>query len=109
MSFSALVIPPAGDVYRRDVGSGKPLNELVGGWIEGVVCPSRPGVMLYVNEEGQRLNLEPNLRATILAGTSILGTAVAFGVEPGNPEEQDCPPDIDRLFPSFPELPGGAS
>lgn len=50
------------------------LQAAVGGYIEGVPCPG--GAFLFVNEHGRLDGLPLNIRATALAGQTIVGDVV---------------------------------
>jgi len=55
------------------------LHEAVGGYIEGVAL--RGGKYMYVNEEGLMLGLDPNYKASKLAGIPIVGNAVVLSAD----------------------------
>ena len=78
----ALVMPAAGEPYLMKViptddgGGGHPelsrlkqLQAVVGGYIEAVYLRAEDGerIVMFVNEDGKRLDLPVNLRATQLA------------------------------------------
>lgn len=52
------------------------LQDTVGEHIEGVTL--RGGKYMYVNEEGLMLGLDPNYKASKLAGIPIVGNAVVL-------------------------------
>ena len=57
----------------------KPLQELVGGWIERIphiVYQGKRRYECYVNEEGILMNLPINIQASIIAGQPIFGNMV---------------------------------
>lgn len=80
----ALVIPAEGEIEVRDVDGLAAIQELVGGFIEGVQFERIPGVG-FINEEGKLHGLPPNFLATLLCGAKIFpsdyiaGTLVVFG------------------------------
>lgn len=89
-----VVIEPSGEVRTEsadgtDNGRLSALKAAVGGWLEGVSV-MRPGMFAYVNEEGDMLDLEPNLpgsrllrrlgsQAMFSRGGVILGPVVLVG------------------------------
>jgi hypothetical protein len=55
------------------------LQEAIGGYLELVKSRRTPGLWLFVNEDGHRLNMPDNPVATTLAGTHIIGPVVLHG------------------------------
>lgn len=75
----AYVYTPDGDhrVLGPDEFDLASMQRIVGGFIEGVAAKN-PEKMLFVNEDGRRLNLPMNIYASRVAGQPILGTVI-FG------------------------------
>ena len=94
----AIRIEPDGsmvDVFPED-GQRFTLTELqahVGGYIEAVNTLMETEIngytiqIIYVNEEGKLLDLEHNLKASMIAGRNIVGNALALFQ--GEQEEED--------------------
>jgi len=75
----ARVISPDHDIAEELVyesGDLAPLQEAVGGWVEGLEIPEG---FLYANEEGLLRSLPTNPAASLLAGRPIVGTVVVTG------------------------------
>ena len=97
--IQALVIHPSGSTHvkRLPVFLGaavRLLGEMVGGYLEAIDGPAPPGVIgvpwvAYLNEDGQRRQLDANPKATTLArqlqwrglasGGQLVGTVVFLG------------------------------
>ena len=52
------------------------LQEMVGGYIQ--LVPTSDGRLMYINEDGLRLGLPHNERATGMAGVPIVGNVVVI-------------------------------
>jgi len=50
------------------------LQEFVGGYVEAQYLPKKE--MILINEDGRRLNLPFNVKASVYAGFEILGNAI---------------------------------
>jgi hypothetical protein len=57
-------------------GNTERIHEMIGGYLESV---SMPGLTMFVNEDGRRLNLPINYCASMIARQPILGTVVILG------------------------------
>ena len=55
------------------------LQKLVGGYVEMVKLYRQEFHTMWVNEEGYRLELPPNPKASLMAGHALVGTAVLEG------------------------------
>lgn len=108
--MKALVIKPGESTGElRDVdGSLAGLQEIVGGYIEGV--SGRPGWHAYVNEEGKIMGLAVNRQATRIAyelgwpvGDVVAGPAVFLGNGPDG-EEGDLPEFALKVARSYLEI-----
>ena len=113
----ALVMPAAGEPYlmkplATDEGARHPdrmalsqLQAVVGGYIEAVYLRSAEGerIVMFVNEDGKRLDLPLNLRATQLAheqhaigpddwivGDVVLCTWAEAGADDPNDPDEDA-------------------
>jgi len=72
------------------------MREVVGGHLELLPCPIE-GVLIWANEEGKRLSLPTNLRATVLAGLAndmVVGNVVVTGAN--GPDIAEPPLDIEE-------------
>lgn len=87
----AIVIEPNKAPYEIELptGEGESLNklqELVGGYIEGVDVPGFHSAIALVNEEGKLRGLSTNLLATMILMPPhtdyIAGTAIIIGFNP---------------------------
>jgi hypothetical protein len=78
------------------------LQAAVGGYIEAIYLPS--GLIMFINEDGKRLDLAPNWRATDLARAAgiapwdvVVGSAIvcnrteAGADDDGDPDDPDGP------------------
>jgi len=94
----AILIQPDGSTVAvfPDDGQSFSLDELqahVGGYIENIRLPADTTLngytirTMYVNEDGRMQNLEHNLNASTIAGTHIVGNALALFQ--GEQEEED--------------------
>ena len=94
----AILIQPDGSTVAvfPDDGQSFSLDELrahVGGYIENMRLPADTTLngytirTMYVNEDGRMQNLEHNLNASTIAGTHIVGNALALFQ--GEQEEED--------------------
>lgn len=100
-TITALVLPTDGPVVELRVGSLEALQDAVGGYIESVAIPESIDplgtVSAYINEDGKRLALPPNGRATRLLAPSlfpndwIAGDVVFCGYDPDTGDEADLP------------------
>ena len=76
------LIKPDGTVVAVRPANGKrfslqELQGLVGGYIK--LARTLSGKIMFINEDGKRLNLQPNLKATAIAGLqgdTIVGNAI---------------------------------
>ena len=66
--------PTVQQIDRDDIAD---LQKLIGGYFEAVTIQRKPDVILWCNEDGQRLNLAPNIRLD--SGAEILGMVVLAG------------------------------
>jgi hypothetical protein len=93
----ALIIPaPISQAPTvEDVDTEQPgvLQKIVGGYIEAYRIPDHEARM-YMNEDGQRLALPINVRASDLLHTTVLGTVVVLGT---GAEPKDGPVPISVL------------
>ena len=64
-------------IYLASEPSLEKLQEMVGGYIGGMILPNNKH--MYFNEEGQLLGLELNLEASNLAGVPIYGNVIIIG------------------------------
>ena len=67
------------------------LQELVGGYFEAITVARKPDVVLWINEDGKRLNLAPNIHLSPQG--VIVGMVVLAGRK--GPEIADLP-DIEQ-------------
>jgi hypothetical protein len=93
-TIDVVIVSPDGAVTDETIGNDLPsFHRAVGGYIEAVPLPDALGrVVGYVNEDGVRLQLAPNLIATLLCGTPIVGPLVIVGRAGVN--ETDVPPGL---------------
>jgi hypothetical protein len=94
--MKALVIPAVlneqvrvDDIDGDDVGT---LQRIVGGYIEGLSVPDHDA-HAYVNEDGRRLALPLNVRASDLLHKTVVGDVVVLG-NGRIPDEDDVPDSV---------------
>jgi hypothetical protein len=78
----AYLVKTSGVVERVENPSLEKLQELVGGYIEGVASPT--GELMYANEEGRIRNLPLNHAIYFSTGIHLFGDVVVM--EPGDLE-----------------------
>lgn len=69
------------------------LQEAVDGYIEAITLVPNQAVMI-VNEEGRLRRMYPNILASAIAGTQIVGNALVLGVD--GDEFTDIPLEVAR-------------
>ena len=93
-TIKGLVVRTNGEVIEKEFPQGdlKSVQDEVGGWFE---CVSTEHALVYCNEEGNVLGLEPNLTASLFTGIDLVGTVVVFGL-PNADGDDTSVPDIVR-------------
>jgi len=93
------------ELSTRDMEQLEQMKTAVGGWLEAVplVIQSAPGLILWANEEGMRLDLAPNASASALAALAgvrdpILGDVVITGSADGRGGFKAIPEYWARVF-----------
>ena len=94
---------PADDTapVRTVAARSQDINELVGGYVMSHPVPERQDVIALLNEDGKRLGLPLNRRATELlaarmfAGDYVVGDVVLAGFDQIAGRLVSCPPNVD--------------
>ena len=105
---TALVIPTAegAPITECEVNNLEDYQAVVGGWIEPVDIPAL-GVTVYVHEEGLRLNLALNTRATLLwwyfvpearQSAMLVGPALITGLPNRSGDSTDVPSEVGSML-----------
>jgi len=107
---SAVLIPVVGGLRRVTFGTLEEMQALVGGYVEVLRVAHPSGALLFCNEDGKRLRLRPNPRASLVAalpaGQYIVGDAFVSGSANSHGDETDVPADVAAWL--FRLWPGGA-
>lgn len=92
--MQALVVQPDGQYEKRELsGTIEEVQDIVGGWVEAVRSPFRPGVIALVNEDGRMKHLPRNSVASTVLMVGMVGPVVLVG-DVGGPDFGDVPQHI---------------
>lgn len=88
---------PEGDTERLRI-----LQAAVGGYIElvraNLLANATEALWMFCNEEGRAQGLQPNVMASTLAQTSVVGPVVFHGGADANGELVSCPEAFRRVL-----------
>ena len=97
--YTSIVIPTYGDIYERDIERYPDKQEIIGGLFDVIQVTRMLEYVettfdMWVDDEGLIKQLPLNSRASVIAGTTVVGTAIITGQAD---EEGNCTSVTDPI------------